>query len=175
MSAVEIVPADRGMIRAVLGSLREDDRLEMAACEVNFDTLPDVIMRHKVFAFCAFTYEDGPIAIWGLANRRSGVGAGFAFGTEQWGVVLLPMLRQIRHFVLPFLTQSGFHRVEAASLARRQDVARFMSLIGAEPEGVLHGYGSGGEAFTSYRWLADEYAAHRAEHPATAAYGYTAH
>jgi hypothetical protein len=168
MSAVEIVPADRGMIRAVLENLREDDRLELAACEIDLDRLPDVIMRHKVFAFCAYSYETGPIAVWGMLSRRSGVGAGFAFGTEHWGMVLLPMLRQIRQFVLPFLESSGYHRVEAAALARRRDVARFMSLIGAEPEGMLHGYGSGRESFISYRWLVDEYTIARAEHPAPA-------
>jgi hypothetical protein len=174
MSAIEIVPADRSQIRAVLASLREDDRLEMAACETNFDKLPDIIMRYKVFAFCAFTYEQGPIAIWGLTHRRSGVGAGFAFGTEHWGLALRPMLRQIRRFVLPFLLQTGYHRVEAAALARRADVARFMALIGAEPEGVLHGYGSGGESFISYRWLADEHATTRSR-PQTPAYSHAAH
>jgi hypothetical protein len=174
MTDVEIVSADRGMIRAVLANLRQDDMLEMTACEVDFDKMPDIIMRHKVFVFGAFTYDLGPIAIWGLAHRRSGVGAGFAFGTDNWGVALRPMLHQIRRFVLPFLVQAGYHRVEAAALSRRHDVARFMSLIGAEPEGVLHGYGSNGEAFTSYRWLADEYKIQRAEHT-TEAYGHATH
>jgi hypothetical protein len=55
------------------------------------------------------------------------------------------------------LLQTGFHRVEAVSLAGRDDVARFMELIGAEAEAVLRGYGTAGEDFISYRWLADEY------------------
>jgi len=67
------------------------------------------------------------------------------------------MLRQIREFVLPMLYDQNYHRVEAAALARRDDVARFMRLIGAKSEATLRGYGSGGEDFTSYRWLADEY------------------
>jgi hypothetical protein len=74
------------------------------------------------------------------------------------------MLRQIRGFVLPFLAENGYHRVEAAALARRNDVRRFMELIGAEPEGLLRGYGTGGEDFTAYRWLKDEHgsaSAHR--------------
>lgn len=155
--AIEITTADRGMIRGVLQNLRSDDALELAACEVDLDRLPDTIMRHKIFAFCAFDYEIGPIAVWGMLQRRQGVGAGFAFGTDQWGQALLPMLRQIRGFVLPFLDYNGFHRVEAAALARREDVARFMALIGAEPEGIMRGYGIDGEDFISYRWLADEY------------------
>jgi hypothetical protein len=154
----EIVQADRGMIREVLHNLREDDLLEMIAAGANLNTLPEMLMRHRVFAFCACEWDHGPISVWGMTQHRPGVGGGFAFGTARWGMVLLPMLRQIRQFVLPFLLQSGFHRVEAAALARRTDVARFMALIGAEPEGVLQQYGTGGEDFISYRWLADEYA-----------------
>jgi hypothetical protein len=155
--AIEITHADRGMIKAVLSTLRSDDYLEMIAAEIDLDRLPDMIMRHKVFAFCAFDYNLGPIAVWGMVQRRAGVGAGFAFGTDSWSKVLLPMLRQIRGFVLPFIDHSGFHRVEAAALSYREDVARFMSLIGAEPEGLLRGYGTDGEDFISYRWLSDEY------------------
>lgn len=161
---IDITSADRSMIRAVLESLREDDLIEMTACDIELPRLPDIIMRHKVFAFCAFDYDTGPVAIWGMVQRRQGVGAGFAFGTEQWSRALRPMLRQIRGFVLPFLFNAGFHRVEAAALATREDVARFMSLIGAEPEAILRGYGSGGENFISYRWLSDEYRDTRRAH-----------
>lgn len=162
--SIGIVYADRGMIQAVLEQLRVDDHQEMTASGVDLTTLPAVIMRHKVFAFCAFDYSDGPIAIWGLAARRRGVGAGFAFGTEDWPRAVIPMLRQIRGFVLPFLHENGYHRVEAAALARRDDVKRFMGLIGAEPEGLLRGYGTSGEDFTAYRWLSDEYGSARSAH-----------
>jgi RimJ/RimL family protein N-acetyltransferase len=154
---VEITSADRGMIRSVLNNLREDDLLEMQACDTDLVRLPDIIMKHKLFAFCAYSFDQGPIAIWGMTQRRPGVGAGFAFGTDHWGEALLAMLRHIRGFVLPFLEQTGFHRVEAAALADRDDVARFMALIGAEPEAVLRSYGTAAEDFISYRWLADEY------------------
>jgi hypothetical protein len=162
--SIEIVHADRGMIQAVLEQLRWDDRNEMEASGVDFTTLPAVIMRHKVFAFCAFDYETGPISIWGLVQRRQGVGAGFAFGTEEWPRAMIPMLRQIRGFVLPFLAENGYHRVEAAALRRRTDVGRLMKLIGAEPEGLLRGYGTGGEDFISYRWLSNEYGSARSAH-----------
>lgn len=163
--AIEITSADRGMIRAVLASLREADALEMAACNTDLNRLPDVLMRHKAFAFCAYDDQLGPVAIWGMVQSRPGVGAGFAFGTEHWGLALRPMLRQIRGFVLPFLCQAGIHRVEAAALADRTDVARFMALIGAEAEAVMRGYGVGGENFILYRWLADDYRDQRAAHP----------
>jgi hypothetical protein len=158
---IEIVTADRGHIWEVLSNLREDDLQEMVACDVNIDQLPNVIMRYKVFAYCAFDNDYGPVAIWGMTQRRRGIGAAFAFGTDRWSAALIPMLRQIKQFAVPFVRYSGYHRVEAVALARRADVAKFMYLLGAIPEGVLREYGSGREDFISYRWLADEHAGAR--------------
>jgi len=171
---IDIVAADAGHIRAVLERLREMDAREMAACAIDLDKLPGIIMRHKVFAFCACHMQEGPVAVWGMVQRRPGVGAGFAFGTDRWGTALIPMLRQIRGFVLPFLVASDYHRVEAAALAYRSDVANFMELIGAEAEGTLQGYGTAGEDFISYRWLADEYCQPRAAF-AEAYHSHTSH
>jgi hypothetical protein len=154
---IDITLADRGMMRAVLSNLREVDAIEMMAFDTDREKLPELLMRHKVFAFCAYDLVTGPIAVWGMVKRRNGVGAGFAFGTDEWGAALLPMVRHIRGFVLPYLARSGFHRVEALALACRDDVARFMELIGAEPEGLLRHCGTEREDFISYRWLADEY------------------
>jgi len=154
---IDLAPADRGMIRFVLDHLRERDLAELNACEMDLQRLPDHIMRARVFAFCAYDFSDGPVAIWGMVQRRKGVGGGFAFGTNRWGQALPMIARNIRHWVVPFLLEAGFHRVEAAALADRNDVARFMTLIGAQPEAVLRGYGINGEDFISYRWLADEH------------------
>jgi hypothetical protein len=154
---IDIVRANHGMILGVLANLRTSDAKEMAAAGTNTSILPDFIMQNGVFCFCA--RDPRPIAVWGVVKNRPGVGAGFAFGTDQWPRAVIPMLRQIRGFVLPFLIDCGFHRIEAAALASRSDVAALMSLIHAEPESVLRGYGTGGEDFISYRWLADEYSA----------------
>jgi len=171
--AIDITTADRSMMRAVISELRVADVIELTACGINLEHLPDAIMRTKVFAFCAYDTETGPIAIWGLGARRPGVGAGFAFGTDRWGEAVRPMIRQIRGFVLPFLVQAGYHRVEALAMAGREDVARFMALIGAQPEGRLRRYGIDGEDFVSYGWIVDDYcntrsARHEADRPHTA-------
>jgi hypothetical protein len=154
---IDITSADRGMIRSVLDNLREADMIELMACHSDIERLPDLIMRRKAFAFCAYDLVEGPVAIWGLLQTRPGVGAGFAFGTDRWGSALIPMVRQIRRFVVPFLVSTGYHRVEAAAMANRDDVARFMGLIGAAPEAVLRGFGVSKEDFILYRWLADEH------------------
>jgi hypothetical protein len=171
---IEISNADRGMVQAILDNLRVDDAEEMEAAGTDIDRLASTLMRHSQFAFCAWDPELGPISVWGLVLRRPGVGAGYAFGTDDWGRAVLPMVRQIKGFVLPYLVSSGIHRVEAVAMRQRDDVRRFMNLIGAKAEGVLTGYGTCGEDFVSYRWLADEYECDRAE--ATQANGaYPAH
>jgi hypothetical protein len=170
---IDIVPADRDMMRYLLQYLRDLDRAELDACGADLKHLPDQIVKRRVFAFCACHRRLGPISAWGMLHTRPGVGAGFAFGTSDWRRAVTPMVRHIRGFVLPHLCEAGYHRVEAQALAHRQDVARFMSLIGAQAEGVLRGYGCGGEDFVSYRWLADE---HRGErYQASAACSHTAH
>jgi hypothetical protein len=155
--------ADQGMIQDVLRRLRWADTEEMVAAGTDQTRLAAQIMRHRLFVFCAWSLDCGPIAVWGAVIKRQGVAAGFAFGTDDWGRAVLPMVKQIRGFVLPMLVDIGIHRVEAVALRRRDDVRRFMGLIGAKAEGTLTGYGTEGEDFVSYRWLADEYAGYRAE------------
>jgi hypothetical protein len=174
MIDIDIAIADRGMIRHVLNNLRDEDAREMAAAGAHFHLLPDQLMKHNLFIFCAWSFVAGPISIWGAVQKRQGVAAGFAFGTADWGRAVLPMVRQIRGFVLPTLVELGIHRVDATALRRRDDVRRFMSLIGAKAEGVLTGYGIEGEDFVSYRWLADEYVGDRTTQAKTDS-AYSAH
>jgi hypothetical protein len=144
-------------VQFVLENLRDLDRRELTAAGANFDFLPMYVMAGSVFAFSAVDDLMMPHAIWGMMPSRKGVGAGFAFGTNYWGKALPAIMRNIRDFVLPFLLEHGYHRVECQALSHRRDVERFLELIGAHPEGTLSQWGIGGEDFTSYRWLADEH------------------
>lgn len=171
---IEIAVADRGMIQDVLHRLRAADVAEMTAAGTDRDRLVDLLIRHSTFSFCAWSMEHGPISVWGMVPKRRGVGAGYAFGTNDWGRAVLPMVRQIRGYVLPMLVDLCFHRVEAVALQRRDDVRRFMGLIDAKAEAVLYGYGTEGETFISYRWLANECGCDRTE-KAQADCAYTAH
>lgn len=158
----EIATADRSMIEAVLHGLREEDVVEMYAAGTDPHLLAGQLMRHRTFAYCAWDFDCGPISVWGMIQKRHGVGAAFAFGTKDWDRAVIPMVRQIRGFLIPLVINLGYHRVEAVALRRRDDVRRFMNLLGAQAEGVLTGYGVSGEDFVSYRWLSDEYACNRA-------------
>ena len=147
-------------IRFVLHNMRDLDRRELTATGCALEELPKIILARSVFVFVAV---DGtiPHAVWGLMATRQGVGTGFAFGDKYWGKALPAIVRNIRRFVLPLLLRQNFHRVECLALSHREDVGRFLELIGAYPEAVLQQWGAGGEDFTSYRWLADEYRSER--------------
>jgi hypothetical protein len=142
-----------------VSNLRELDRRELLATGCVLDELPARVMHGSEFVFVAVDEWQIPQAIWGLMTQRKGVGTGFAFGTDHWGRALPAIMRNIRRFVLPYLLQSGIHRVECAALAHRHDVERFLALMGAQPEAVLRQWGVNGEDFVSYRWLADEHRA----------------
>jgi len=156
---MEVQPASERALQFIIARLRDLDKRELIATGATLADLPTIIMEHSVFAFCAVDQLGLPQAAWGMSYQRHGVGAGWAFGTNHWGKALPCMVRNIRHWVLPYLLRMNFHRVEASALAHRKDVERFMRLIGAQPEAVLRQWGGGGEDFTLYRWLADEHRA----------------
>jgi len=153
---MRVTPATFSQLVYVVQHLRDLDRRELAAMECDVCALPGHIIEKNVFAFCAL---DGkvPVAAWGMLQQRRGVGSGFAFGTDRWGEALPTIVHNMRGFVLPFLVRSGYHRVECAALAHRNDVRRFLALIGAKPEATMQQSGINGEDFVLYRWLADEY------------------
>ena len=151
-------PSERD-IKFVLSNLRELDRHELDATGCVFEQLPRLLLERSAFVFVAVDDFMMPQAIWGLMPTRHGVGNGYAFGTANWGRALPAIMRNIKRFVLPYLMQHGFHRVECLALAHRKDVARFLAMIGAQPEAVMRQWGTHGEDFTAYRWLADEYRA----------------
>lgn len=139
--------------------LREQDRVELAATSLSDDPssfLADKVMAHSIMAFVARS-DRAPVSAWGMVPLWPGVGSAFAFGTDDWGQALWPMTKHVRRFMIPFLLDHGYHRIECRALATRQDVGRWVALFGAEQEAVLRSSGKRGEDFTLYRWLSNEH------------------
>lgn len=157
MIRVEIATLDA--LKYVAEHMREADRVELSATSLSDSAtyLADNIMAHAVAAFVARDENRLPISAWGLYPMWPGVGTVFAFGTDDWGKALLTMTRQVRRFMIPFVLDHGFHRVECRALAGRKDVARWLALLGAKQEAVLRSSGRRGEDFILYRWLSDEH------------------
>jgi len=155
---VRIEIATHDAVNYVANHLRELDRAELAAMSAYYDPRPylaDRVMANSLMAFIA-RHNNVPVSCWGMVPMWRGVGLAFAFGTDDWGKVLLPMTRQVRGFMMRFLLENGYHRIECRSLASRPDVGRWLALFDAEQEAVLRGSGARGEDFILYRWLKHE-------------------
>ena len=153
---IRIEGATYDTVNYVAENLREQDRIELSATAVDDDLhLADRVMGFASAAFVSLDETLVPISVWGLCPLWPGVGSAFAFGTNDWGRALWPMTRHVRRFMIPFLLDHGYHRIECRALATRQDVGRWVALFGAEQEAVLRSSGKRGEDLILYRWLSD--------------------
>lgn len=152
-------------IRFVVDNMRAADRLELEATSPNISNgdLARGILAKSELVFVALL-DGEPVSCWGMIPMWPGVGYAFAFGTDDWGKVLLQMTRFVRGFMVAYLLDNGYHRIETRSLASRQDVGRWLKIFGAKAEAVLRGSGARGEDFVLYRWLAHERPAEADDH-----------
>ena len=138
----------------VVEHLREQDRIEMAAMSSFSDPrtfLPSRVLMHSREYYVAT--REHPAAVWGYTELWPHVGGCFAFGTDEWGLVMRAVTNHVRRYMLPRIIAAGYHRMECRALADREDVRRWVTLLGGEPEALLRKAGKGGEDFMLYRWI----------------------
>jgi hypothetical protein len=135
-------------------NLRQQDRDEIAAVSPTTE-----VSQHLTFKVMMFSREvyvairNKPAAAWGFVELWPHVGSCFAFGTDEWGSVMRAVTNHVRRYMLPRVIAAGYHRMECRALAGRDDVARWVALLGGQPEAVLRRFGKNGEDFMVYRWL----------------------
>ena len=138
----------------IAAHLREEDRREVSALSAADD--PERFLPLKIMMFAKEVYvasREYPIAAWGYVELWPHVGSCFAFGTDEWGLVLRHVTNHVRRYMFPRVIAAGYHRMECRALACREDVGRWVSLLGGEPEAVLRKAGKNGEDFIIYRWV----------------------
>lgn len=95
-----------------------------------------------------------PVALFGVAPQSPGVGSAFLVATREFTLGHARQLAaRIRTHMVPALTEAGFHRVEAQSLATYRWAHRFMRSAGARSEGIRRAMGKAGEDFETFVWL----------------------
>src|SRR5262245_11785648 len=100
MSRVRIEIAQRAPLDYIAHHLRDMDYAELAATSPHGDPVPyltEQVLRHAVLAFTA-SFDGKPVSAWGFTSQWPGVGCAFAFGTDDWGKVLLAMTKNVRGF-----------------------------------------------------------------------------
>ena len=140
----------------IAANLREADRLEIAAMSAATD--PSPFLAPKIMAFAREVYvacSGRPVAAWGFVELWPHVGSCFAFGTDEWGLALRAVTTHVRRYMFPRVIAAGYHRMECRALAGREDVRRWVALLGGEPEALLRKAGKNGEDFMIYRWISE--------------------
>jgi hypothetical protein len=150
--------ADRDAFLRTLCCLRVQDIAEIKAVRGKFVTgvIADEIMRaaFKVWFVYQAPFHATPAAAFGLYKMTPTCAGVFAFGTNDWPLVVKGMTRRILRDIMPKALEWGFHRAECRALASRQDVRRWLEGLGWRAEAVLSEFGTRREDFILYAWTA---------------------
>lgn len=162
--------SDREALLLALCCLRPQDIAEIEAVRGKFVPfeLATEIMRvsFKLWLVYQFPFRATPIAVFGFHRMTPTCGGVFAFGTNDWPLVVKGMTRRILRDIMPKAPEWGFHRAECRALASRHDVRRWLEGLGWRAEAVLSEFGIRREDFILYAWTAphEAHSDHQGEH-----------
>lgn len=161
---------DRRAFGEMLLHLRDQDKDELRAVRGAFDPhrLGDEIFRASFKVWLAYPrkFRFTPVAAFGLYRMTPTCAGVFAFGTDDWPLVVKGMTRRILRDIIPKAPEWGFHRAECRALKSRQDVRRWLEGLGWRAEAVLSEFGIRREDFILYAWTAphEAHPDHQGEH-----------
>jgi hypothetical protein len=152
----------------MLRNLRDEDLAELNAVRGVFDPIKfDYELATTARLWLAYPDDATlPAAAFGWFRMTPTCAGVFAFGTDDWPLVVKGMTRRILRDIMPRAPEWGFHRAECRALASRQDVRRWLLGLGWRAEAVLSEFGSRREDFILYAWTAphEAHPDHQGEH-----------
>jgi hypothetical protein len=140
-----------------MGRLRRADILELNAVRGRADPYKierDLIGANAEIWLACPTGSSKPAAAFGFHRMTPTCAGVFAFGGDDWPLVVKGMTRRILRDIMPMAPKWGFHRAECRALASRQDVRRWLEGLGWRAEAVLSEFGTRREDFILYAWTA---------------------
>lgn len=150
-----IRPISYAAVSYLAHNMRDEDAREI------FNTLnhddPDKLARETCLATAlgkaGVAFRNGrPTGIAGVSPIRSGVWAAWAFGTVEWSLGIMDLTRFIKRDLRDYLERQGAHRLQCESRFDHVTAHRWLEMLGARREGVLHGYGRDGSDFIQFAW-----------------------
>ena len=149
-------------LKYIACNMRAADATEIFCCRWDDDPKS---LAHEIFCmgtfypvFLAFADDDGdPIAFLGVSALTPTLGLAHMFATDDFNLIWRDMVKHVLRYVVPALIEFGFHRVEARAQESYDQSRRLLEALGFEYECDLSDYGKGGECFTLYAYLANEF------------------
>jgi hypothetical protein len=149
---------DRAALCELIAHLRQTDIDELNAVRGDFGAsrLWFDLSRSEARMWFAYPkqFRFTPAAAFGFHRMTPTCAGVFAFGTDDWPLVVKGMTRRILRDIMPMAPMWGLHRAECRALASRQDVRRWLEGLGWRAEAVLSEFGIRREDFILYAWTA---------------------
>lgn len=101
------------------------------------------------------THKGVPCGIIGVSPMWPGVWSAWSFGTADWPKGAVAMSRFGFRVLKPFILARGAHRLQCESRIDHVDAHRWLTAMGAKPEGLLYGYGRDGSTYIMFSWGKD--------------------
>lgn len=139
-------------------NIREMDRLEIFGLRNHDSALllaQEVIHASTRGKAKVFEHQGRPAGIVGVSPMWAGVWTAYSFGTEDWRSVARPMTKYALRVLKPFIEQRGAHRLQCESRVDHTDAHRWLTMLGAEPDGLLRSYGRDGSDYIMFSWVKD--------------------
>lgn len=93
-----------------------------------------------------------PCGIIGVSPLWPGVWSAWSFGTDDWRKGAVEMTRYALNVLRPFILERRAHRLQCESRVDHVDAHRWLSSMGAKPDGLLEGYGRDGSDYIMWSW-----------------------
>ena len=145
-----------GALLYLVRNMRERDRHEIF-CTTD-ETEEDLAariwsLRERGVSFVAYTADGIPAGAFGAYRAYGGVFSLWMFGTDRWPEVRLGVTRFGIKEVIPFLFNNlGMTLGQCNSLADYPEIHKWLKLLGAQEDCVLHRIGKNGEDFRRFIW-----------------------
>lgn len=135
--------------------MRQEDRTEIFGLR-NHDNpllLAAEVIHYATYGHAAIsTYQGRPNAVIGCMPLWGGVWSIFSFGTDDWSRSVIELSRYGRKVIRPFIEMRGGHRAQCESHIDHTSAHRWLTVMGAKPEGLLQGYGKDGSSYLMFAW-----------------------
>jgi hypothetical protein len=158
LSMIELIPSTPRDITIVAAQMREWDRREFeASAAYPSATHAALLCHYGSQPWAAIALLDGdPVAAFGAFGSplMPQLRTAWAFGTERFRRAVPAITREVESWK-PQLVREGVHRIEARALAGHDLAGRWLKGLGASRETILKRYGTGGEDFELWAWVAE--------------------
>lgn len=145
LTAVEYLCINmRGIDRREIFGLRGHDNPHLLAREV--------VIASSYGRAAIAEHKGKPAGIIGACPMWPGVWTVFSFGTDDWPKCAMALSRYGKRVLAPFLLNAGVHRLQCESRIDHVDAHKWLSVMGAKPEGLLRGYGRDGSDYVMFSW-----------------------